>query len=77
MKKPILRLSNSVELHALISAAVQGQLMNANSYPFQNCLNCMNWNYEQEICRKWNVKPPVEVLIYSCESYEDDGIIPY
>jgi hypothetical protein len=44
---------------------------------YQNCLNCKFWNYGGDKCGKFNAKPPAEIIIYSCEAYEDNGCIPY
>ncbi len=49
----------------------------ANSRIHQNCLNCMNWKYDLDLCGKYNLKPPTDILINSCPDYQDDGEIPF
>ena len=44
---------------------------------FQNCLNCMHWEFKNDQCGKYKVKPPTEILIYSCPDYKDDSEIPF
>lgn len=44
---------------------------------YRNCLNCENWKEEQDICGKFNAKPPTEILIYACEHYQDNEDIPF
>jgi hypothetical protein len=44
---------------------------------FQNCLNCMNWDYPNDQCKKYQVKPPAEIIVNSCPDYQDDGEIPF
>lgn len=44
---------------------------------FQNCLNCMHWKYTEDLCGKFNVKPPGDIIVNSCPEYKDDGEIPF
>lgn len=46
-------------------------------FPYRNCLNCIHWNVEKDLCGKFNSKPPTEIIVYSCDFYEDDGDIPF
>lgn len=49
----------------------------AVEYPYKNCLNCIRWSAERDICVKFNAKPPTEILVYSCEKHEDNDDIPF
>lgn len=44
---------------------------------FQNCLNCMNWSYSKDVCAKYGVKPPTDIIVNSCPEYEDSEEIPF
>lgn len=69
--KPIIR----AETYATLQTAFS-RILNAQ-YPFQNCLNCTHWDYGNDQCGKFKAKPPTDVIIYSCESYEDNDDIPF
>jgi len=38
---------------------------------FRNCTGCCNWDDKKEICLKFNVRPPVSVIVKGCEEYEE------
>lgn len=44
---------------------------------YRNCLNCIHWQEGHDKCGKFNIKPPAEVIVYSCEAYEDNDDIPF
>lgn len=46
-------------------------------FPYRNCLNCIYWQVEPDKCGKFNSKPPTEIIVYSCEAYEDNDDIPF
>jgi len=71
--KPILRQEAWLELQSALTKI----LNNPHSIPYQNCLNCKYWNYGQELCNKFNARPPADVICYSCEHYEDNDDIPF
>jgi hypothetical protein len=31
-----------------------------------NCLNCVSWKDDEEICGIYNKKPPLKTIIHSC-----------
>ena len=66
--KPKLRQEGLIELY---SAIVNG------TFPFQSCINCKNFNEPDELCILYKMKPPVRVLVFGCDSYEDVGDIPF
>lgn len=42
---------------------------------WQTCLNCVEWS--GEVCRKYNVTPPPDVLVVGCEGWFDVNDIPF
>lgn len=43
-------------------------------FPYRNCLNCINWDHGNEICKMFNARPPATIIVYSCEKYEENDI---
>lgn len=41
---------------------------------FINCTHCIYWDSNKELCKKYNQRPPVSVIVKGCESYDE---IPY
>lgn len=39
-----------------------------------NCTECFHWERKQENCRKYNQRPPAEVIVKGCSSFELDEI---
>jgi hypothetical protein len=75
-KKPMPTIRPSQE--ASIRYAIEKIFKVTNiGYPYRNCLNCIHWSKERDLCGKFNSKPPTEILIYSCEAYEDNDDIPF
>jgi hypothetical protein len=35
-----------------------------------SCINCIEWIKKEEMCGKYNVRPPVEIIVYGCESWD-------
>jgi hypothetical protein len=69
--KPILRQEawltlNSALVHHITTADI-----------FQNCLNCMNWDLAGDKCKKYDAKPPAEIIVHSCPEYVDGMEIPF
>lgn len=69
--KPILRQEVWLNLQSDLVKTI------TRSNIFQNCLNCKHWKYNEDLCGKFNAKPPTEILIYSCPEYADDDEIPF
>lgn len=42
---------------------------------FTNCTNCEHWRHQQELCGKWNARPPATVIVVGCEHHSDE--IPF
>lgn len=75
--KPIVRAIPHGDLFSTVNEAIRKFISNANNHPFQNCLNCRSWNFKQDLCGKYNAKPPTEIIVYSCPAYEDNEDIPF
>lgn len=41
---------------------------------FRNCTQCMHWAERGEICAKYNVRPPVNVIVRGCKDFQADEI---
>lgn len=75
-KKPIPLVRPSQE--SLIRYAIEKIFKVTNiGYPYRNCLNCLNWEFNNDYCGKFKSKPPTEIIVYSCEHYEDNDDIPF
>lgn len=83
--KPKLRAEAKMELRASISNFVETLLRDGsgfaayktNFFPFKNCLNCIHFNEDDEICKWYKQKPPARVIAYGCESHDDIEEIPF
>jgi hypothetical protein len=42
---------------------------------FQTCCNCSEWKPKEEICCKFNIRPPAKVICTGCEYHTDN--IPF
>jgi hypothetical protein len=38
---------------------------------FKNCTGCQEWNADKEMCKKFNVRPPVSIIVKGCEEYSE------
>lgn len=38
---------------------------------FQTCITCEHWSEPKELCKKFNVRPPANVIVDGCDSYQD------
>ena len=75
--KPIIRAIPHGDLFSTLNDAIRKYITNSANHPFQNCLNCKHWNFKEEICSRYNIRPPAEIIVYSCPDYEDSNDIPY
>ena len=77
--KPKIRKEASLEFHHNIVQTVFKTLeQNSDKYfPFQSCINCEHFDEPNEICKKYNVRPPLRILLFACEMYEDNQDIPF
>ena len=44
---------------------------------YKNCLNCLNFNENKEICNLCNQRPPARVIAYGCPQWIDVTEIPF
>ena len=70
--KPKVRQITAIEVKALLN-----KIFVQHDYPFQNCLNCLNFRVETEICGLCNMRPPAKIIVYGCDLYEDKEDIPF
>jgi len=75
--KPTMRQNNHADFYSDIHTALDKVIKNPITMPYQNCLNCKHWDFGKDLCNKFNVKPPTEIIVYSCPAYEDDLDIPF
>jgi hypothetical protein len=74
---PTLRETNYTEINSDLAAGLHKLLRNHMRYPYQNCLNCTQWDFGKDECGKYKSKPPTEVIVYSCPDYVDNEGIPF
>lgn len=41
-----------------------------NSWSIQTCLNCCHCNKQADICKKYQAKPPMTVIVGGCPAWE-------
>ena len=75
--KPIIRAIPHGDLFSTINDSIRKYITNAANHPFQNCLNCKHWNFANDKCKLYDAKPPTEIIVYSCPSYEDGEEVPF
>ncbi len=75
--KPILRNEYDINLRARVTDFIQKNITDLHDHPFKSCLNCTQWDYGQDLCKKFNAKPPTDIIVYSCPEHEDDEGIPF
>ncbi len=66
--KPKLRKEAEINLRELFSR---------DTYPFQSCINCKNFNHGKETCDLANQRPPAKIIVFGCVQYEDNQDIPF
>lgn len=45
---------------------------------YASCVTCLNWDSKGELCKKFKVRPPADIIVNSCvEHYEDEAEIPF
>lgn len=69
--KPVLRQKVWLDLQSTLVKNI------TYAFPFQNCLNCMNWDAGKDQCGLYNAKPPTEIIVYSCPDHKDNDNIPF
>lgn len=56
-------------LSGIFDAIIREFRVGRVSFPYKNCLNCAHWIEENEICGKFNSRPPAEIIVYSCDHH--------
>lgn len=41
----------------------------------KTCLNCLHFDEPNELCKRFNARPPARIIATSCKEHEDD--IPF
>lgn len=36
-----------------------------------SCLNCEHWGDDEDACLLFKVRPPAQVIVFSCEAWDD------
>lgn len=73
-----LRLIGNIELRGKVNKAIEDVILNADykDIPFQTCIMCKKFN-ENEVCVKYNVRPPARIIVFGCQFFDDAGDIPF
>lgn len=45
-----------------------------NNMLFQSCIVCEHFG-ENEICKKYNVRPPARIIVFGCKNFEESSHI--
>lgn len=51
---------------------IKSQKAMIQTFAWSCCLNCDHWNKDKLWCSKWDVLPPLDVIVVGCEDYEND-----
>lgn len=43
----------------------------------RSCITCMHFNEQNEICSKFNARPPARIIALACPEYIEDSDIPF
>lgn len=71
--KPRLRPDAKATIINTVTVSIERE----HNFLYQSCLNCEHFKEKDEICLLVNKRPPVRVLVYSCEHWIDHDQIPY
>jgi hypothetical protein len=71
--KPVLRHEAWLELQTALTRILNSRI----GIPYQSCLNCKHWHFGKDLCGKFNTRPPTDIIVYSCDDYEDSDDIPF
>lgn len=65
----ILRSSNRQDLLNFLALNFTNYMMEQGY--FSTCLNCHHWKATEEMCGKFNARPPAKVIVSGCEEHTD------
>jgi hypothetical protein len=54
---------------------IKSQKSMIQTFAWKCCLNCDSWDAAKEFCNLYQMRPPAEVIVASCEDYTDN--IPF
>lgn len=80
--KLIPRRLGKIELAAKLSQLIENTIkdVSPNNMLFQSCIVCEHFG-ENEICSRYNVRPPARIIVFGCQNYEEsshiDGDVPF
>lgn len=43
----------------------------------ETCLNCLNFDEPNELCKLCNLRPPARVIAFGCDQFADTDEIPF
>ena len=75
--KPKLRKEAELDLRSAITGAIWAQFNRNDIYPFQSCINCVNFVEQTEKCTLAQQRPPARVIVFGCQCYVDNQEIPF
>lgn len=65
----ILRITNRQDALNYLALQFANYLMDMGY--LSSCLNCHHWQHNQEICGKFNQRPPAKIIVSGCEEHTD------
>jgi hypothetical protein len=80
--KLIPRRLGKIELAAKLSQLIENTIkdVSPSNMLFQSCIVCEHFG-ENEICSRYNVRPPARIIVFGCQHYEEsshiDGDVPF
>lgn len=78
--------NNTLDLKKLLVVTKEKKAFNENVSNYQrevihslmwnSCINCGNFNKQNELCNKFSARPPAEIIVVGCDEYIID-VVPY
>jgi hypothetical protein len=74
--KMIPRRLGKYEIESKISKAVYDTIAQVTPHNmlFQSCIVCEHFG-ENEVCSRYNVRPPARIIVFGCQHYEESSHI--
>lgn len=74
--KLIPRRLGKIEIAAKLSQLIENTIKDVTPHNmlFQSCIVCEHFG-ENEICAKYNVRPPARIIVFGCQNYEESSHI--
>jgi len=68
-------------LQQSVSAAVRHSVANLDIKHIpvmrRSCIACMHFNEQNEVCSKFQARPPARIIAFACPEYVEDTDIPF